>query len=170
MEYKVSKEGIILIHHFESCSLRPYQKKGDRPTIGWGNTFYEHGTPVKMTDKIITQERADKLFYNILSGFEKDVNYLIKPAEKPLTQGMYNGILAFAYNAGTDIDADAIPEGLGDSTLLKKVLANCEDFVAIEKEFMKWISKGSAFEKGLTRRRKSEFYMYKTGKLRFFLD
>lgn len=34
---------------------------GDRPTIGHGSTFYEDGTPVKMTDPPITRARAAQL-------------------------------------------------------------------------------------------------------------
>lgn len=35
--------------------------QGDRPTIGFGSTFYEDGTPVKMTDPPITRERAAQI-------------------------------------------------------------------------------------------------------------
>ena len=52
-----------------------------------------------------------------------------------------------------------IAEGLGDSTLLKKVNANPND-PTIRYEFMKWISKGTIFEKGLRKRRKEEADMY----------
>jgi lysozyme len=45
--------------------------KGDRPTIGHGSTFYEDGTPVKLTDPPITRERGEVLARNLLSKDEK---------------------------------------------------------------------------------------------------
>lgn len=35
--------------------------KGDVPTIGYGSTRYEDGTPVTLADRPITRERADQL-------------------------------------------------------------------------------------------------------------
>jgi lysozyme len=45
--------------------------KGDRPTIGHGSTFYEDGTPVRLTDPPITHERAEVLARNLLTKDEK---------------------------------------------------------------------------------------------------
>jgi lysozyme len=168
---KVSPQGIAAIKQHESCRLKAYQKKGDRPTIGWGNTFYENGSAVKLGD-VITQERADKLFLIKLADFERDVTSLIKV---PITQHQFNALVSFAYNVGSDIDADNKAEGLGDSTLLKLVNANPDDpkiyaytldTDGIAKiascEFLKWVSKGTIFEKGLRRRRQHEADMYNT--------
>lgn len=152
---KVSPQGIAFIKKHESCKLKAYKVGSDRPTIGWGNTFYEDGTPVKLGDKI-TQERADKLFLIKLGEFEKDVNNLLKVT---VSQNQFDTLVSFAYNVGSDIDTDTKAEGLGDSTLLKKVNANPND-PSIRNEFMKWVSKGSIFEKGLTKRRKEEADMY----------
>jgi lysozyme len=152
---KVSPQGIVSIKKHESCKLKAYKVGSDRPTIGWGNTFYEDGTPVKLGDTI-TQDRADKLFLAKLADFEKDVNNLL---EVVVNQGQFDALVSFAYNVGSDIDADTKAEGLGDSTLLKKVNANPDD-PSIRNEFMKWVSKGSIFEKGLTKRRKEEADAY----------
>lgn len=148
---KVSPKGIASIKKHESCKLKAYQKQGDRPTIGWGNTFYENGSPVKLGD-VITQDRADKLFLIKLAEFERDVNSLLKTT---VNQNQFDALVSFAYNVGSDIDADTKAEGLGDSTLLKLVNQNPNN-PKIRDEFMKWISKGTIFEKGLTRRRKEE--------------
>lgn len=155
MSLTISHKGITLIKSFESCELKAYQKKGDRPTIGWGNTFYLNGTPVKLGDTI-TQSEADKLFLNIVKSFEKDVNQLVK---SEINQNQFDALVSFAYNLGSDIDLDTIAEGLGDSTLLKKVNLNPND-PTIKGEFMKWVSKGTIFEKGLTRRRAAEYAHY----------
>jgi len=154
-QLKVSPAGFAAIKKHESCRLKAYQKTGDRPTIGWGNTFYENGSAVKLGD-VITQDRADKLFMITLAGFERDVNSLLKTTVK---QNQFDALVSFAYNVGSDIDADTKAEGLGDSTLLKKVNANPDD-PTIRDEFMKWISRGTIFERGLRKRRKDEADMY----------
>lgn len=52
---------VSLIEKFEGFSSEPYICPAGKPTIGFGSTFYEDGTPVKMTDKPITKERAREL-------------------------------------------------------------------------------------------------------------
>ena len=50
---KVKEEG------FTSAPVIPVQ--GDRPTIGFGSTFYEDGKPVKMGDPAISRDRGWKI-------------------------------------------------------------------------------------------------------------
>ena len=51
---------------------QPYiPTKGDVPTIGFGSTRYEDGTPVKLTDKPITPQRAEQLARNLMSKDEQ---------------------------------------------------------------------------------------------------
>lgn len=154
---KISEKGIKLIQSFESCKLTAYKDVKGIPTIGWGNTYYENGKPVKMGEKI-TQERANSLFKVILERFEKDVTSLVKSS---INQNQFDALVSFAYNVGSDIDSDSIAEGLGDSTLLKKVNTNPND-PNIRTEMLKWINKGSSFEKGLRRRREAEANLYFT--------
>lgn len=152
----VDQSGIDLIHSFEGLSLTPYICPAGVPTIGWGNTYYPNGKKVTMKDKAITREQADEIFAFVLSLFEKDVNSLIKTK---LTQNQFSALVSFAYNVGTDIDADDIPEGLGDSTLLKKVNANPND-PTIRTEFAKWNKSNGKPLAGLIRRRKMEADLY----------
>lgn len=154
---KISERGIKLIQSFESCKLKAYKDSKGIPTIGWGNTYYENGKAVKLDDKI-TQERANLLFKIILEKFEKDVNFLIK---SKINQNQFDALVSFAYNVGSDIDNDTIAEGLGDSTLLKKININPNDPL-IKNQFLLWINKGSSFEKGLTKRRRAESDLYFT--------
>ena len=51
--------GWIASEGFSDKPIIPVQ--GDRPTIGHGSTFWEDGTPVKMTDGPITRQRAYSL-------------------------------------------------------------------------------------------------------------
>tara|TARA_R110000868_G_scaffold199747_1_gene446356 strand:- start:341 stop:811 length:471 start_codon:yes stop_codon:yes gene_type:complete len=153
---KVDKTGIDFIHSFEGCSLKPYLCPANVPTIGWGNTFYPNGVKVTMKDKEITQAEADNLFLFVLAMFERDVSGLVTSI---VSQNQFNALVSFAYNVGSDIDQDNIPEGLGDSTLLKKVNINPND-PTIANEFAKWNKSNGKPLPGLTRRRFEESQMY----------
>lgn len=155
---KTNLKGEQLIKKYESCMLVPYLCPAGVPTIGWGNTVYSTGRKVSLKDKAISQVEADKLFRFILDLFEKDVRSLIKT---DITQNQFNALVSFAYNVGTDIDADLIAEGLGDSTLLKKININSKD-PSIKDEFLKWNKIKGKVSKGLTSRRKIEAELYFT--------
>lgn len=159
----LSSIGETLIKEFESCELEAYQDSAGKWTIGFGNTKYENNARVKKGDKI-PQFRADQLFGRIIQGFINDVNYLTKSIQ--LKQHQFDALVSFAYNVGSDIDIDKIPEGLGDSTLLKLILNNPEN-PNISKEFVKWNKSGGKVVAGLTRRRKSEAHLYFTAELKF---
>ena len=56
----------------EGYSPTPYiPTAGDVPTIGHGSTRYEDGTPVKLTDKPITPQRAEQLARNLMTRDEQ---------------------------------------------------------------------------------------------------
>lgn len=152
---KVNQEGIKLLHEFENCKLEAYLCPSLIPTIGYGNTFYANGAKVKLGDRI-TQAEADKLFEIILSQFEKDVLSLLTAS---VNENQFSALTSFAYNVGSDIDIDKIPEGLGDSTLLKKVNSNPND-PSIEDEFKKWNKSKGKVLNGLIRRREAESKLY----------
>lgn len=126
------------IHHVEKfeCGgdvtkfLIPYKCPAGVPTIGFGNTFYEDGTKVNLTDPAITRDRAILIFRASLAYFEKTVDSLMTDK---VNQNQFDSILDFAYNAGIG--------ALKASTLLKKVNANPSD-PTIAKEFGKWVYGG----------------------------
>ena len=69
-------------------------------TIGYGNTRYEDGTPVKKGDTII-QARADSLFaYYVDLDFAPAVDRLIGNGVT-LKQQMFDALVSFTYNVGT---------------------------------------------------------------------
>ncbi len=153
---KLDTTGYNLIKSFEGLRLKPYLCSAGVPTIGYGNTYYPNGKKVTLKDNPITEEYADTIFRFVADLFAKDVNSLIK---SKVTQNQFNALVSFAYNVGTDIDADDIPEGLGDSTLLKKVNANPAD-KTIANEFAKWNKANGKPIEGLTRRRLKESQVY----------
>lgn len=145
---KISNEGVNLIKKFEGLSLKPYLCPAKIPTIGYGNTFYEDGRKVKMTDQPITEERATELLRNSLKSFEQ---YVDSYCVDTITQQQFDALVSFAYNLG--------PANLKSSTLLKKVNTNPND-ETIRGEFMKWVKAGGKTLKGLVRRREAEADLY----------
>lgn len=162
---KADKQGQDFIKHFESCVLYPHLCPAGVPTIGWGNTFYAYGKKVTLKDKPLTQMEADSLFLFVLGMFEKDVTKLFGKIKPP--QHQFNSVLSFAYNIGSDIDQDDIPEGLGDSTLLKKILTNPND-KTIWGEFLVWNKSNSKVLLGLTRRRNAEAHLYFKNEINYY--
>lgn len=144
---KLNKAGADLIKSFEGCKLTAYKCSANKETIGYGNTFYEDGSPVKLGDTI-TQERAESLFVMISDSFAAKVKPLITSA---VTENQFGALVSFAYNCGI--------ANLKSSTLLRKVNANPND-PTIRNEFDKWNKAGGKVLAGLTRRRKAEADLY----------
>jgi lysozyme len=145
---------IDLVKSFERCRLNAYMPTPrDRPTIGWGST----GPDIRM-GMAWTQAQADARFERDLLAFAAGVNHLLAGART--SQGQYDALVSFAYNAGLDDDADTQAEGLGDSTLLRKHLAG--DFTGAAAEFAKWNHQKGVVLNGLTRRRAAEAALYQS--------
>lgn len=154
-----SKEGIDLIHSFESLKLKAYKDPGSKNglpiTNGWGTTRDEDGGPIPL-GAVWTRAKADRLFRRDLIHFEEGVNLLLGSA--PTTQNQFDALVSFAYNVGLDIDDDKTAEGLGDSTLLKKHLAG--DWEGAKRAFGSWVYNDGKKLNGLIRRRAAEAELY----------
>lgn len=144
---KLNKEGSDLIKSFEGCKLKAYQCSAKKWTIGYGNTFFEDGTPVKIGDAI-TQQKAEQLFEIIANDFSDKI---AKSVPSHITPNQFAALVSFAYNCGV--------VNLQKSTLLKKVKANPND-PSIRAEFLKWNKAGGKVLAGLTRRREAEANLY----------
>jgi lysozyme len=155
---KTNAKGIKILHDFESCRLKAYKCPAGVWTIGWGNTFYEDGTPVKEGD-VITQQRADRLFEIILSRFE---NMAARAITSKVNPNQFSAFVSALYNIGPGGRSRSglitLTNG-NPSTLLRKINANPND-PTIRDEFMKWVSRGTSFTNGLIRRRKAESDLY----------
>lgn len=150
MKYTLDKAGYDLIKKYEGCKLVAYLCPARVWTIGYGHT----GTDVTK-GLIITQAKAEELLKQDVRQFEEDVNKLVRV---DITQNMFNALVSFAYNVGSDIDVDDIPEGLGDSSLLRYV--NNGDFESAAAEFSKWNKARGKVLKGLIDRREDERRMF----------
>jgi len=144
---KLNKAGADLIKEFEGCKLKAYQCSAKKWTIGYGNTFYEDGSPV-LPGHAITQEKADQLFEIIGDAFAEKVD---KVVTANVSENQFGALVSFAYNCGI--------ANLQKSTLLKKVNANPND-PSIRAEFLKWNRASGKVLAGLTRRREAEANLY----------
>lgn len=149
---KPSKKIIEHIKEFEQLRLDAYlPTSNDRWTIGYGNTFYEDGQPVRKGDKI-TKERAEELFSNILVKFsDKTELYL----ERLVSENQFDALVSFSYNVGVG--------AYKTSTLLREVKKNPENYHAITTQFMRWNKQSGKILNGLVRRRIAEANIYCNG-------
>ena len=153
----MTENGKALIRKFEGCSLVAYLCPSKVWTIGYGNTFYADGTPVKEGDKI-DQATANQLFDIILDKFEKQVKMLLGDTLLvTLPKEAIDALVSLAYNIGTGAFAK--------STLLKRIKLNKLDFDGIEAAFMMWVKSNGKVLNGLVRRRAAEFDMYRNAVL-----
>jgi lysozyme len=145
---KVSSKGLDIIKKYEGFSSKPYLCPSKVITIGYGSTYYEDGSKVKLTDSPITQERATELLEALLVSFERAVDsYCIDT----LNQNQFDSLVSFAYNCGVG--------NLKSSTLLRKVNVNPNN-PTIKDEFLKWTKGGGKTLSGLVRRRTEEAQLY----------
>lgn len=144
--------GTALIKQFEGCELTAYRDGGGVLTIGYGHTG-----PDVFEGRIITQHEAECLFDEDVAKFVDGVNRLVTV---PVNQNEFDALVSFAFNVGLDIDADTKAEGLGDSTLLRKL--NDSDYDGAAAEFVKWNKDNGKVVAGLTRRREYERTLFET--------
>lgn len=153
--YTPSSKCYDVIKHYEGCELDAYLCPAGIPTIGYGNTFYKDGKPVKMGDKI-TKEQAEELLPGIVQKFALQVNNYIKTS---LLQHQFDALVSLAYNIGMG--------NFAKSTLLGLVNKKAER-IQVGNEFLKWNKSKGKELKGLTNRRKTEAELYKTGNIVYY--
>ena len=106
---KISSRGLELIKDFEGFSSSAYLDVVNIPTIGWGSTFYEDGTKVKLGDQI-SKTDALKLLEVVAN---RDFADKIFPSIKvKVSQSQFDAMVSLAYNIGVF--------AFNGSTLLKK--------------------------------------------------
>ena len=142
----IGKKGIALIKKWESCKLAAYKCSAGRDTIGFGNTFYEDGSKVKPGD-IITKQRAEELFNNIVTKFERIVT---KSVKVPINQNQFDALLSHTWNTG------------GSDTLFELVNRKAADVYIRDWFETKYITVNKKLFKGLVNRRKEEANLYFT--------
>lgn len=148
----INESGIAILKKFESLQLKAYLCPAGVWTIGYGHT----GDVKK--GGVITEHQADAILDTDLARFERDVEYLTQGVT--LSDNEFSALVCLAFNIGSDIDADDIAEGLGDSRLLKMLKAG--DRAGAAAEFSKWTHAGGHVLSGLVKRRAAERALFLT--------
>ena len=86
--------GLVLEESYTSSAVVP--TKGDRPTVGFGSTFRDDGSPVQMGDTI-TPARA---IARSVAHIAKDESGLRKCVTGAMSQVEYDILLKFSYQYG----------------------------------------------------------------------
>ena len=147
MEIKqLDSEGKGFLIQEEGKRLKPYFDSKGVATIGIGNTYYEDGTRVKITDPPISEQRMITLFDIVLKPYEMLVWSVTRD---DITQNNFNALVSIAYNIGQT--------NFRQSTLLRRVNAKASD-EEIRAAFVAY--KYSAGKPILLERRKREFELY----------
>ena len=140
---QISDNGLKFLMNNEGVVLKPYLDTKGIPTIGVGNTFYEDGSKVKMTDPPITEKRAMELFRWVLKQYELAV---YSNTRDDINQNQFDALVSFTYNVGVN--------AFKNSTLLKRINANASQ-QSITNAFMMWNK-----PKEIIGRRKREVELY----------
>lgn len=157
MTRPVCEAAVNLIRGFEELRLKAYHDASGFPTQGWGRLLSrEKWAPLHQWPDI-DEETAERWFQEDLAEKAAEVDSLL---EVETTDNQFGALVSFAFNVGSDIDADTIAEGLGDSTLLRKL--NHGDVAGASLEFPKWNKSQGKVLKGLTRRRLAEQELFLT--------
>lgn len=143
---KVSNKGLELIKEFEGFSSVAYLCSAKKATIGYGNTFWEDGTPIKIGEQI-SKERAETLLKHVVDNFSVAVEVDIKIE---VTQNQFDAMVSLAYNIGLG--------AFKNSTLLRQL--NRGNFVGASQEFLRWNKSNGKPLLGLTRRREREKILF----------
>ena len=121
---------------FLSC-LQP-DPPGQNKTFAIGYGCQLNGKELEFwRDREMTKGQAEAMLRQRVQFVAGAVNRLVKV---PLEQHEFDALVSFAYNVGTDEDADTIAEGLGDSTLLR--LLNAGDKAAVPEQLRRWHKAG----------------------------
>lgn len=86
--------GLVAHEGFTDRAIVPV--KGDRPTVGFGSTFRDDGTPVQMGDTITAPKAVQRSFAHIA----KDESRLKQCVTAPLAQHEYDTLVDHAYQYG----------------------------------------------------------------------
>ena len=145
---RCSQRGRKILKVREGWRPSAYIDSGGKPTIGWGFTAYEDGTPVSLSDHPITLERGEQLLSWYLDSIEQAIAGLVR---QPLNQNQFDALCIFVYNVGVTQFAQ--------STLLKRINVN-PFHTDIPRQFMRWVYDNGEVVPGLMKRRSVELRLY----------
>jgi len=150
----ISAKGIELIKHHEGLRFKPYRCPANLWTVGVGSVLYPEQAKLSMAERMnfplrpednrqFTKEEVDGILRSDLARFERGV---VQFCPVPLTQGMFDGLVSFAFNVGNGT--------LQRSTLRQKLLRG--DKTGAAEELLKYTKGGGKVLPGLVKRRQDE--------------
>lgn len=150
----ISDKCLHMIRHHEGIRLNPYQCPARLWTIGCGHVMFPEQGKLKIDQRDAfvppaeamrkySMEEVDGILRSDLDRFERGVERF---CPVPLTQGMFDGLVSFAFNVGLGT--------LQRSTLRQKLLRGDKEGAA--EELLKYCMAGGKILKGLQKRRIDE--------------
>jgi lysozyme len=141
---KRSQKADLFVKGFEKLVLRSYlPTPDDVPTIGWGQT----GPRIRM-GMTWSKAEADAAYDEHANGLDLQLSKAVYGV--PTTQGQFDALFSFAYNAG-------LP-ALKSSTLFR--LHKAGKYAEAAAQFARWVYQGKKKLRGLVRRRQGERALY----------
>ena len=137
---------VDLIKESEGYREEAYQCSAGKWTIGYGNTFYQDGTPVKEGDTI-TRDKAEELLYWYC-------NTHVKYPRKDLTENQKSALCSLIFNIG---------QPAFDRSKCKKAIEQ-GDWVEAHRQW-DWVTAQGRILPGLVIRRQKEKRLFFEGLL-----
>ncbi|QDS76536.1 hypothetical protein FKW77_006119 [Venturia effusa] len=148
----VNAATLTLIKEFEGFSPRPYKDPDGHPTIGVGHlcssascSEIPYSIPLSVSD-------GEKL---LQSDLKVARTCITKDVHVKLNANQFGALVSWAFNVGCG--------GAGSSTLVKRLNAGENPNTVAGEELPKWNKGDGGVLPGLTRRRKAEVDLFKTG-------
>ena len=150
---QISQNGLDFIKKKEAFRANPYYDSVGVATIGYGATKYPDGVKVRITDPAISEAYASEMLLDMIEQeYQKPVQKLVTSS---INQNQFDALVSFTYNVGVG--------AFSQSTLLKKVNENPNDYEAIKYQFSRWNKGGGNVLQGLINRRNDEITLYFSG-------
>lgn len=162
-EMQVSDVGVNLIKEFERFLPTAYPDQAGIWTIGYG-TIRVNGQPV-VRGMTCSHDEALAWMHEDLNEFVRKVNEINLQAPTSLQQHQFDACVCFAYNIGS--------AGFAGSTVARKIVSGRIREIT-EENFTAWSKvavpntnpRQLVVSNGLFRRRKSEYHLFTTGRIR----
>lgn len=147
---KTGPRAQALMHHFEGLRLQAYLCPTKVWTIGYGNTRYPDGRPVRQGDSITADEARHIFAATLAREFEPGVIAAIGDAAT--TPGQFGAMVALAFNIGVG--------AFSRSSVCRVHVAG--DYPKAADAFLAWNKGGRPRQvlPGLVRRREAERLLY----------
>jgi GH24 family phage-related lysozyme (muramidase) len=125
------------------------------PTIGYGNTTYPNGQPVKQGDIITHAQAEEYLAWEIAHKCKPNLEKI--PNWSKMNDNQRGALYSFAYNLGAGFYGDA---DFGSITRVCDSADKWKDLAWVEEQFVKYRNPGTPAEVGLRRRRSTEAKLF----------